>query len=204
MIAAGEAVRPSPASRRPQGSELRHHFGVRSQRRAAALQGHGRIQPAVRAGHALPGRSRRSVSGRHHDITRTVPIGEPTAEMIDRFTRVLQGISPSPRQPSPRGRAARSWTVLPAVRCGKRVATLPMAPATASAPSWRCMRARSGLRRRQLAVGRRRASAGRHDHFQRARLLQAGRMRHPHREPWCWWSISRSPGGDKETLGFET
>ena len=25
------------------------------------------------------------------DITRTVPIGEPTAEMIDRFTRVLQG-----------------------------------------------------------------------------------------------------------------
>jgi len=25
------------------------------------------------------------------DITRTVPIGEPTAEMVDRFTRVLQG-----------------------------------------------------------------------------------------------------------------
>ena len=56
MIAAGQAARPARGTRRPQGPQLRHHLGVRAERRAAPLQGHRGIQPAVHARHALSGR----------------------------------------------------------------------------------------------------------------------------------------------------
>ena len=62
------------------------------------------------------------------DITRTVPIGEPTDEMRDRFTRVLKGHIAIATAVFPKGRAAVSSTVSPAVRCGKRASITPTEP----------------------------------------------------------------------------
>jgi Xaa-Pro aminopeptidase len=51
----------------------------------------GRAPTAARAGHALSVDSGGQYQDGTTDITRTVPLGEPTDEMRDRFTRVLQG-----------------------------------------------------------------------------------------------------------------
>ena len=70
------------------------------------------------------------------DITRTLAIGEPTAEMRDRFTRVLQGPYRDRHRALPQGHARRrSSTASRGGRCGRRGSIMPMAPATASAPS---------------------------------------------------------------------
>ena len=113
------------------------------------------------------------------DITRTVAIGTPTAEMRDRFTRVLKGHIALAMARFPRGHhglAARRAGALRALAGRAR------------------LRPRHGSRRRRLSVGARRAAphlqdaqqrraAARHDRQQRARLLQGRRLRHPNREP---------------------
>jgi Xaa-Pro aminopeptidase len=60
------------------------------------------------------------------DVTRTMAIGEPTAEMRHRFTLVLR------------------WTCWPARRSGPRASTTTTAPATASAAIWASTKARTG------------------------------------------------------------
>ena len=118
------------------------------------------------------------------DITRTVPIGEPTAEMRDRFTRVLKG------------HIAIATAVFPKGTRGSQLDSFARRPLWEAGPR---LRPRHGPRRRQLPrrsrrpaahfAGRqraerwRRAAAGRDDHLQRARLLQDRRVRHPDREP---------------------
>ena len=85
------------------------------------------------------------------DITRTVPIGEPTEEMRDRFTRVLKGHIAIATAVFPQGHPrAASSTALPAGRCGKRGSITPTAPATGSAASSRSTKGRSGSRRREV------------------------------------------------------
>ncbi len=70
---------------------LRLHLRRRQQRRRGALPRHREDQPADPQQRDIPHRLRRPVSRRHPDVTRTVIVGEPTAEMKDRFTRVLKG-----------------------------------------------------------------------------------------------------------------
>ena len=77
------------------------------------------------------------------DITRTLAIGEPTAEMRDRYTRVLQGHVAISRAVFPRARTARRSTASPACPCGGPGSISTTAPATGSAPSSRCTRGRS-------------------------------------------------------------
>ncbi len=120
------------------------------------------------------------------DITRTVWIGpgEPSAEQKDRNTRVLKGHIAIARAIFPQGHRRR-----PARRLRASVPVVGR----------RRLRARHRARRRQFPLGPRRAAADRQDHrrtgrrrpatdggndpFERARLLQGGRLRHPDREP---------------------
>ena len=111
------------------------------------------------------------------DITRTVAIGKPTNEMRERFTLVLKGHIAIASAGSPRARAASISTPSRAARCGSTASTTITAPATASAAISPCTRGRSRSRSAGMAV-----AGARHDLLQRARLLQGGRLRHPHRE----------------------
>ena len=113
------------------------------------------------------------------DVTRTVAIGAPSAEMKARFTLVLKG----PHRPRPRPLPGRHHR-FGAGRAGPR-------PALGAGAG---LRPRHWSRRRLLPRGargaaadrqgaQRRRPAPRHDRLQRARLLQDRRIRHPHREP---------------------
>ena len=111
------------------------------------------------------------------DITRTVAVGEPTAEMRERFTRVLKGHIAIARAVFPDGTTGAQLELVCAailVGAGAR------------------LRSRHRTWRRQLSLGARRPGAhlqaghdgapARHDPLERARLLQSRRLRHPHRE----------------------
>ena len=117
------------------------------------------------------------------DITRTVPIGEPTAEMKDRFTRVLQGhiaIATAVFPKGTRGSQLDSFARRPLWEAG-----LDYAHGTGHGVG-SFLSVHEGPQRIS-PVGssqerRRRAAAGGHDPLQRARLLQDRRLRHPDRE----------------------
>ena len=74
------------------------------------------------------------------DITRTVAVGEPTAEMRDRFTRVLKG------------HIAIARAVFPEGTTGAQLDPLARQAAVAGRPR---LRPRHRPRRRQLSVGAR-------------------------------------------------
>jgi Xaa-Pro aminopeptidase len=78
------------------------------------------------------------------DITRTLAVGEPTAEMRDRYTRVLKGHLAISRAVFPRARPARSSTRWRGCRSGRPGSISTTAPAMASAAISRCTRGRSG------------------------------------------------------------
>jgi len=78
------------------------------------------------------------------DVTRTIAIGEPTAEMRDRFTRVLRGHIAIAARSSPTAPPARSSIPLPGNSCGRPGSISSTAPATASAAISRCMKVRRG------------------------------------------------------------
>ena len=139
------------------------------------------------------------------DITRTVAIGEPTAEMRDRFTRVLKGhiaIATALFPKGTRGSQLDSFARRPlweagldyAHGTGHGVGSFLVGP----------RRAAAHLAGGKRAVGRRRAAAGRHDPFQRARLLQDRANTASASKIWCWSSTSQVEGAEKEMLGFET
>ena len=78
------------------------------------------------------------------DITRTLAVGTPSAEMRDRFTRVLEGqYRDQPRGLSRKGRQARRSMPSPAMRSGRPASISIMARAMASAPISPCMKGRS-------------------------------------------------------------
>ena len=112
------------------------------------------------------------------DITRTVAVGAPTAEMRERFTRVLKG------------HIAIARAVFPDGTTGAQLDSFARQFLWDAGPR---LRSRHRPRRRQLSLGARRPGAhlqarhdraqARHDPVERARLLQSRRLRHPHREP---------------------
>ncbi len=117
------------------------------------------------------------------DITRTVAIGEPTAEMRDRFTRVLKGHIAIATAHLPERHARQSARQLRAAAAvGSRSGLRPRHRPWRRQLPVRPRRAAANLAGGQRAERRRRAAAGRHDPFERARLLQDRRIRHPHRE----------------------
>ena len=113
------------------------------------------------------------------DITRTVALGEPTAEMRERFTLVLKGHIAIATAVFPEGTGGAQLDTLARMRALARRARLR--------PRHRPRRRRLSVRPRGAAAdqqaGRERGAQARHDRQQRARLLQAGRLRDPDREP---------------------
>ena len=79
------------------------------------------------------------------DVTRTIAIGEPTAEMRDRFTRVLRGHIAIARAVFPDGTTGAQLDTLARQFCGRPASISSTAPATASAAICRCMKARRGF-----------------------------------------------------------
>ena len=75
------------------------------------------------------------------------PIGTPSEEMRDRFTRVLKGHIGIARAIFPEAPAARSSIPSRASTCGRPGSTSTTAPATASAAIFRCTRGRPRSRR---------------------------------------------------------
>ena len=183
MTAADQAAALPRGDRRAQGSVVRHDLRHRPQRRDRPLQG-DRGDRACRSSAAqlyLVDSGGQYADGTT-DVTRTMPIGTPTAEMQDRFTRVLKGhIALATRDLPRRARAARQLDGWRGSPCGQSGSITRMAPATASAAICRCMKGRSASRS-PSSRRRRRAAARRHDPLQRAGLLQDRRIRHPHRE----------------------
>ena len=76
------------------------------------------------------------------DITRTVMVGVPTAEMKERFTTVLKGHIALATARFPKAPSACSSIVLHGGLCGTPGWTMTMAPAMAWVPIFRCMRDR--------------------------------------------------------------
>ena len=113
----------------------------------SSIQGHRGDQPADRDGFDLPRRSRRPISGRHDRRHPHRGVGTPTAEMKDRFTRVLQGHIGVARALFPKEPAARSWTASPASFSGAPEWITPTAPAMAWAASSPSTKGRSASRR---------------------------------------------------------
>ena len=81
------------------------------------------------------------------DVTRTIAIGEPTAEMRDRFTRVLRGHIAIARAVFPDGTTGAQLDFAgAAIPVAGRASISSTAPATASAAICRCMKVRRGFR----------------------------------------------------------
>ena len=139
------------------------------------------------------------------DVTRTVAIGTPTAEMRDRFTRVLKGhiALGSARLPGRhRGTPARRARAAVPVAGGARLR--PRHRPRRRLLSRRPRGPAAHLAGREQPAGRRRAASRRDDLLERARLLQDRRIWHPRRKSGRWSCRSRSTGAEKKMLGFET
>ena len=123
------------------------------------------------------------------DVTRTMIAGEPTAEMRDRFTRVLKGHIALATMRFPEGTTGEALD------------------AFARKSLWDAglrLRSRHGPRRGKLSLRPRRSAEyfqethhtdieARHDLFQRARLLQGRRIRHQNRKPHRGQRTGRNP-----------
>ena len=78
------------------------------------------------------------------DITRTLAVGRPSAEMRDRFTRVLKGHIAIARAVFPAGSSGAQIDAFSrAAGYGRRASISSMASAMASAPTCRCTKGRS-------------------------------------------------------------
>ena len=127
-------------------------------------------------------------------------MGEPTAEMRDRFTRVLKGHIPLALARFPEG------------------TTGAQLDAFARRPLWEAgldydhgtghgVGSYLSVHEGPQNISPRGTHAGaeaRHDLLQRARLLQDRRIRHPHRESGRRARLGAIPGGEKTMIGFET
>ena len=112
------------------------------------------------------------------DVTRTVAIGTPTREMCERFTLVLKGHIAIATARFPKG--TRGIDLDPFARRALWEAGLDFDHGTGHGVGSYLSRARGAAEHLQ---GRHGGAGARHDRLQRARLLQDGRLRHPHREP---------------------
>ena len=135
------------------------------------------------------------------DVTRTIAIGTPTARDARPLHPGAEGPYRARRAVFPRARAAASSTCSRGNIFGRRGSTMRTAPATASAATCRCTRGRSASPPSAAATSRLHAG---HDPLERARLLQAGRVRHPHREPRARRGEATCPAPSARCSAFET
>ena len=130
---------------RPAGGLVPDDLGIRAERRDRPLSGDPRHRPHGPARRAVPDRFRGAISGRHH---RHHPHGRGgRAERGD--ARPLHPGPAGPRRHRP-GRVPDGHDrrpdrrLRPGAALARRASTSITAPATASAPSCRCTRGRSG------------------------------------------------------------
>ena len=112
------------------------------------------------------------------DVTRTVAIGTPTREMQERFTLVLKGHIAIATARFPK--ATRGIDLDPFARRALWDAGLDFDHGTGHGVG-SYLSVHEGPQ--SISKGGMVAAGARHDHFQRAGLLQDRRLRHPHREP---------------------
>ena len=186
-VAAGSSRRdrdlapPRDAAQRDagaQGDQLRHHLGGGTQRRHRALSRHHPDQSQAEAGRALSRRLRRPVPRRHHRH-------HPHGRHRHADARDARALHPGAEGPYRHRHGAISQGH------ARRRPRPVRAPRTVGGGAR--LRPRHRPWRRQLSLGARRPAehlqtrhdpaGARHDRLQRARLLQAGCLRHPHREP---------------------
>ncbi len=124
---------------------LRHHLRRRAERRHHALPRVERHQPhASSHGDLFLLDSGAQYQDGTTDITRTVAIGTPSAEMRERFTLVLKGmIAHFACCAFPPGTRGADIDAFARHALGRPGSISPTAPAMASAPSCRCTRVRS-------------------------------------------------------------
>jgi Xaa-Pro aminopeptidase len=118
-VAALEAFDATPAC---SGRFLSDHLRCRSRWRDRAYRVTSKTNRADRPRRVVSDRSGGQYRDGTTDITRTVPVGEPTAEMRERFTRVLKGHRDRARGVSD-GPPARSSLRLRGNSCGRRGST---------------------------------------------------------------------------------
>ena len=111
------------------------------------------------------------------DITRTVIAGEPTAEMRDRFTRVLKGMIAISRLRFPKGTTGAHIDAL--ARQALWAGGFDFDHGTGHGVG-SYLSVHEGPAR--ISKDRPHAAGARHDPVQRTGLLQGGSLRHPHRE----------------------
>ena len=133
----------------------------------------------IAPGRTVSDRLRRAIPGRHHRHHPHVAVGAPTAEMRDRFTRVLKGhIAIATRGVSRRAPPARSSTRWRAQSLWQ--AGLDFDHGTGHGVGSYLSVHEGPARISKLGTVPLQA---RHDPVERARLLQDRRIRHPHRKP---------------------
>ena len=175
----GGAGNLPPRYRPAQGRLVPDHLGRRAERRDRALPRDAQDQPQDRAGRTVPDRFRRAnIEDGTTDITRTVAVGEPSAEMRDRFTRVLKGHIAIARAVFPDGTTGAQLD--PFARQFLWEAGLDFDHGTGHGVGSYLSVHEGPARISKLGTARAQA---RHDPVERARLLQDRRLRHPHREP---------------------
>ena len=112
------------------------------------------------------------------DITRTVAIGKPSSEMRERFTLVLKGHIAIATARFPEG--TRGIDLDPLARRALWQHGLDYDHGTGHGVG-SYLSVHEGPQ--SISQGRHGRASARHDLLQRARILQGGRLRHPHREP---------------------
>jgi Xaa-Pro aminopeptidase len=131
--------------------------------------------------------------------------GEPTAEMKDRFTRVLKGhiaLALAVFPEGTRGQPARYDGARNAL--WQAASITPTAPATASAVSSRSTKDRSASPSSPAGRPGTGEAAPRHDPVERAGLLQGRRIWHPHRKSDPGRTERQIAGAEGTYYGFET
>ena len=181
-------------------AQLPDDLGGRRARRDRPLPGFAATDALLAAGHPLPRRFRRAVPRRHHRRHPHGGIGEPTAEMRERFTLVLKGHIALATARFPRGTTGSQLDAL--ARLALWRAGLDYDHGTGHGVGF-YLGVHEGPQRISKLPSRVRAAAG-HGRLERARLLQAGRLRHPHRESGGGHAGRDAAGGEQELLGFET
>ena len=134
------------------------------------------------------------------DITRTIAVGTPTAEMRDRFTRVLKGHIAIARAVFPDGTTGAQLDSF--ARQFLWAGGLDFDHGTGHGVGSYLSVHEGPARISKLGTV---AAQARHDPVERARLLQSRRLRHPDREPGAGGRPAEIAGGAEKPLNaFET
>ena len=113
------------------------------------------------------------------DVTRTIIVGTPTAEMKDRFTRVLKGHIALARARFPEGTTGVQLDTLARLSLWEAGLDYDHGTGHGVGAYLSVHEGPQNISKRQINV----PLTPRHDRLERTRLLQSRPLRHPHRKP---------------------